>query len=79
MATAGKALKQILETNEISQAQLTAAMGIGRSSINRWVNESRDPAAEAVLEILAGLEKIDRAAAKEFVRLYLGEIVDEAD
>jgi hypothetical protein len=28
---------------------------------------------------LAGLEKIDRAAAKEFVRLYLGEIVDEAD
>lgn len=79
MATAGKALKQILETYEISQAQLAAAMGIGRSSINRWVNESRDPAAEAVLEILAGLEKIDRAAAKEFVRLYLGEIVDEAD
>ena len=48
MSKAGKALKQVLETYGISQNQLAAIMGIGRSSINRWVNENRDPASEAI-------------------------------
>ncbi len=48
-------------------------MGIGRSSINRWVNENRDPGGDAILEIRKGLQKIDQAAAAEFIRLYLDE------
>jgi transcriptional regulator with XRE-family HTH domain len=72
MGRAGKALKQVLETYEINQNQLAAAMGLGRSSINRWVNENRDPAAEAVLEIVEGLEKINESAARDFLNLYLG-------
>jgi transcriptional regulator with XRE-family HTH domain len=79
MARAGKALKQVLEIYGISQNQLAVAMGIGRSSINRWVNESRDPAAEAVLEIIEGLEKINKAAASDFLVLYLGRSVELPD
>jgi hypothetical protein len=48
-------------------------MGIGRSTIHHWINKSRDPAADAVLEIRKGLQKIDPAAAEEFIRLYLDE------
>jgi transcriptional regulator with XRE-family HTH domain len=73
MSKAGKALKQVLDTYGISQNQLAIAMGIGRSSINRWVNENRDPASEAVLEIRKGLQQINPDAAAEFIRLYLDE------
>ncbi|MBH8574352.1 helix-turn-helix transcriptional regulator [Nostocaceae cyanobacterium CENA369] len=79
MGRAGKALKQVLETYDISQNQLAVTMGIGRSSINRWVNESRDPSAEAVIEVIEGLEKINSAAAKDFLVLYLGRIVQNDD
>ena len=77
MARAGKALRQVLETHNISQNQLAVAMGIGRSSINRWVNESRDPSAEAVIEIIEALDKINSAAARDFLVLYLGRIVQD--
>jgi hypothetical protein len=49
-------------------------MGIGRSSINRWVNENRDPASEAVLEIRKGLQHINPDAAGDFIRLYLDDL-----
>jgi len=39
MGTAGKALKQVLETYGISQNQLAIPMGLGRSTINHWVND----------------------------------------
>ncbi len=72
-------LKQVLETYGISQNKLATAMGIGRSSINRWVNENRDPSGDAILEIRKGLQKIDPAAAEEFIRLYLDDSIgDEA-
>lgn len=74
MSKAGRVLKQVLETYGISQNQLATAMGIGRSSINRWVNENRDPASEAVLEIRKGLGKINPDAAAEFIRLYLDDL-----
>jgi hypothetical protein len=48
-------------------------MGVRRSNVNRWVNEETDPAADAVLEIRDGLEKINPDAAEEFIRLYLGK------
>jgi transcriptional regulator with XRE-family HTH domain len=72
MGKAGKALKQVLETYGISQNQLAVTMETGRSNVHRWVNEIRDPVAEAVLEIRNALQKINPAAAEEFIRLYLG-------
>jgi transcriptional regulator with XRE-family HTH domain len=79
MGRAGKALKQVLEAHNISQNQLAVTMGIGRSSINRWVNESRDPAAEAILEIVEALDKLHEAAAKEFLALILGRFAQNQD
>lgn len=79
MGKAGKALRHVLETYSISQNRLAVAMGIGRSTVNNWFNETRDPSAEAVTEIVAALEAIDPAAAKEFVSLYLGRIAQDDD
>lgn len=73
MGKAGKALKQILEIYGISQNQLAVAMGIARSSINGWVNETRSPTSDAILEIRKGLQKLNIEAAEEFIRLYLSE------
>ena len=77
MGKAGTVLKQVLETYGISQNKLATAMGIGRSSINRWVNENRDPSGDAILEIRRGLLKIDPKAAQEFIRLYLDDSVED--
>jgi transcriptional regulator with XRE-family HTH domain len=71
MARAGKALRQVLETYNISQNQLAVTMGIDRSNVSRWISESRDPSAEAAVEIKQALETIDPAAAEAFVKLYM--------
>lgn len=73
MGKAGKALKQVLETYGISQNQLAVTIGTERSNVHRWVNEIREPVAEAVLEIRNALQKINPAAAEEFIGLYLGD------
>ncbi|MFB8789993.1 MAG: helix-turn-helix transcriptional regulator [Potamolinea sp.] len=72
MGQAGKALKKVLETYDISQYRLAAELGIGRSNVYRWVNEIRDPTAETVKDVVEVLRKINSAAAEEFIRLYLG-------
>lgn len=79
MGKAGKALKQVLETYDISQNQLAVTMETGRSNVYRWVNEIRDPVAEAVLEIRDALQKINSAAAEEFIRLYLSNSRDNEE
>lgn len=79
MGKAGTVLKQVLETYGISQNKLAMAMGIGRSSINRWVNENRDPSGDSILEIRRGLQKIDIAAAEEFIRLYLDDSIGDEE
>ncbi len=71
MGKAGKALKRVLETYGISQNQLAIAMGISPANVSRWVNESRDPIGDAIVEIKNALEKLDPAAAEDFVMLYL--------
>jgi transcriptional regulator with XRE-family HTH domain len=71
MGRAGKALRRVLETYGISQTQLAIEMKVPSSNVNRWVNESRDPSAEAVAEIKDTLERLNSTAAEEFVRLYL--------
>jgi transcriptional regulator with XRE-family HTH domain len=79
MGRAGKALKQVLETYNISQNQLAVTMGIDRSNISRWVSESRDPSAEAAVEIRQALEKIDPSAAEAFVKLYIYGLTDKKE
>lgn len=74
MGKAGQALKQVLENYGISQNRLAVIMGVRRSNVNRWVNEETDPAADSVLEIRDGLEKINPDAAEEFIRLYIGRL-----
>jgi transcriptional regulator with XRE-family HTH domain len=77
MGKAGNALKQVLETYDISQNRLAVVMGIGRSTVNHWFNEVRDPSAEAVTEIVKALKQLDPEAARMFVKLYIGDLLDE--
>ncbi|UBF29302.1 helix-turn-helix domain-containing protein [Kovacikia minuta CCNUW1] len=74
MGKAGKALKRVLETYNISQNRLAVTMGLNRSTVYQWFNEITDPSAESVTQIIAALEQLNEAAAKEFVLLYLGRI-----
>ena len=81
MGKAGQALRQVLEDYEISQTQLAEALGLGRSNVNRWVTETRDPTAETIslrhgnVEIVRSLRGINSEAAARFVELYLGDEV----
>jgi transcriptional regulator with XRE-family HTH domain len=79
MGKAGTVLKQVLDAYGISQNKLAVAMGTGRSSINRWVNENRDPSGDAILEIRRGLQKIDPAAAQDFIQLYLDDSAENEE
>lgn len=71
MSKAGRTLRQVLTAYGISQNQLAVAMGINRSTIFHWVNETRDPASDALLNIRNGLQEIDPDAAEAFIRWYL--------
>lgn len=77
MGKAGKALRQVLEKYGISQNRLAVTMGISRNTVNQWFNETRDPLAEAVTEIVKALHKLDKTAAQEFVDLYLKESFED--
>ena len=81
MGKAGKALRQVLEKHGISQNRLAVTMGLSRSTVNQWFHEITDPSAESVTEIIAALEKLNEAAAKEFIALYLGRtaLEDESE
>jgi transcriptional regulator with XRE-family HTH domain len=79
MGRAGKALKQVLENYSITQNRLAVVMGITRSSVHRWVYEIGDPVADAVIEIRDALQQINPEAAKEFIRLYLGESAEDEE
>ena len=70
MGRAGTALRQVLETYGITQNRLAVVMGIGRSNVHRWVNETADPVGDAILDIRNALETIDPEAAKAFTLLY---------
>ena len=76
---AGKALKQVLETYDISQYSIAVALGIERTSVYRWVHEIRDPSAETVVEIVKALEGINPAAAEAFIKLYLVDTLEKKE
>ncbi|GAB4133809.1 MAG: hypothetical protein Fur0046_04970 [Cyanobacteria bacterium J069] len=73
MSKAGIALKQVLETHQITQYNLAQEMGISRSNIHRWINEVGDPVGDSILAIRDALERINPAAAKDFKDLYWGQ------
>lgn len=73
MGKASEALKQVLETYQISQNRLAEAMGVERGSVSRWFHGKRDPTAETVVEIVRALNMIDVRAAKDFVNLFVGD------
>jgi transcriptional regulator with XRE-family HTH domain len=77
MGRASQALKQVLENHSISQNQLAVALGVQRGSVFRWFHDARDPTAETVVEIVKALKKINPAAAEEFVKLYLVDVLAE--
>ena len=76
MGRASDALKQVLNTYGISQNKLAVTMGISRANVGRWYH-GLDPSAENIAEIATALKILNPLAAKEFVRLYLGVIVDD--
>lgn len=79
MGKAGKALKQTLKTYRISQNKLAVALGIDRSIVFRWYHEHTDPSGETIVDIVKALKRIEPAAAKKFVELYLGELVEDEE
>ncbi|MBD2020283.1 helix-turn-helix transcriptional regulator [Leptolyngbya sp. FACHB-36] len=79
MGRANQALKRVLEAYKISQNSLAVALGIDRSAVFKWVHEQREPSSDTIVEITKALKQMNSEAAKEFVRLYLGEIVESDD
>ena len=76
MGRASEALKQVLDGYEISQNKLAVTMGISRANVGRWYH-GLDPSAENIVEVTKGLKHLNPEAAKVFVRLYLGHIVED--
>jgi transcriptional regulator with XRE-family HTH domain len=76
MGRASQALKQVIEAYGISQNKLAVALGIDRSAVFKWVHEQREPTSEKIVGITKALKAMNPEAAKAFVQLYLGEIVD---
>ena len=76
MGRASQALKQVLETYGISQNKLAIALQIDRSAVFKWVHGQREPSSETIVELTRVLKTMNPAAARDFVYLYLGEIVE---
>jgi len=79
MGKAGKALNQVLKTHGISQNKLAVALGVRGSVIYRWFHEITDPTGDTIAEIAQALQGINPDAAEEFVRLYLGDFLQDGE
>ncbi len=79
MVKDGKDIRQVLETYGITQNKLAVALGIKPYAVFRWFHEQTDPSAEAAADIANALQEIDPTAADEFVRLYLGDFLQDQD
>lgn len=77
MGKAGKALKQVLEAYGISQNKLAVTMRLERTVVYRWTHERTDPTGETIAEITRALQSLSSAAAREFIKLYLSNIIEE--
>lgn len=77
MGKPGQALREVLTKHGISQNSLAIQMGLQRSVIYKWFHEERDPTAETVTDIVAALKSLNRAAAEDFIQLYLGRVLED--
>ncbi|NEO17450.1 MAG: helix-turn-helix transcriptional regulator [Moorea sp. SIO4G2] len=77
MGKVGKALKQTLATHGISQNKLAVTLGVRPSVVFRWFHEQTDPSGETIADIAKALQSINPSAAAEFVKLYLGEFIED--
>ncbi|MBD2553554.1 helix-turn-helix transcriptional regulator [Limnothrix sp. FACHB-708] len=76
MGRAGQALRAILKIHNISQNRLAIELGLRRSVPYRWVHGLSDPTGATIVAIVTALKRLNPEAARDFVRLYLGEIVE---
>jgi transcriptional regulator with XRE-family HTH domain len=76
MGKAGRVLKQVLEDHGVSQYSLAMQLQIERTTVYRWCNNVRDPSGDTIVEIVTALKELNPEAAREFVRRYLGEVVE---
>ena len=76
MLEMGQRLRRVLDTYGISQNKLAVTMGISRANVGRWYH-GLDPTAENIAQITQALKTLNPLAAKDFVRLYLGVIVED--
>lgn len=79
MGRASQALKQVLEKYQISQNKLAVALEIDRSAVFKWVHGQREPTSDTIVEIVKILKQLNSDAAREFVWLYLGEILEDEE
>jgi transcriptional regulator with XRE-family HTH domain len=79
MGKASQALKQVLEKYSISQNRLAVALNIDRSAVFKWFHEQREPTSETIVEITKALKQMNPDAAKDFVQLYLGNILQDEE
>lgn len=76
MGKAGKVLRQVLQTHGISQNKLAVTMELRNTVVARWFHEQVDPTSETIVKLVTALNQIDPEAAKAFVQLYLGDIIE---
>lgn len=76
MGRASQSLRQVLESYQISQNKLAVAMGVSRANVGRWFH-GLDPSAENIVEITKALQQLNPDAARAFVQLYLGDILED--
>lgn len=79
MGKAGRVLRQVLQTYEISQNKLAVTMGLRNTVVARWFHERVDPTSETVVNLVTALNQLNPEAAQTFVDLYLGEIVGQKE
>ncbi len=79
MGKAGQALRRVLESYGISQHKLSVTLGVKPSVVFRWFHEQTDPSAETVRSIAKAIQGINPDAADEFVKLYLGDYLQDKD
>lgn len=79
MGKAGVSLKQVLEKYDISQYRLAKELGVERTTVYRWVHETRDPNAETLRDIVKALKALKPEAAAEFAQLFWGDVLQGDD
>jgi transcriptional regulator with XRE-family HTH domain len=75
MGKAGQALRQVLESYNITQSLLAIELGVEPRLVFRWFHEHTDPTAQTVAEIVQALNNINPSAAEHFVQAYLGDLI----